>query len=58
MEDEIQSSMEKEAKDEMVIGDFKISAQKGQIEILEIPRLDLRQLTLPLAIEPGENSKG
>jgi len=49
IEDEIKNSLLKEKKEEMITGGFKISIKEGgQIEVTELPPLNLEQLNLPL----------
>lgn len=49
IEDEIRTSLLKEEKEEMIAGEFKVSIKKeGEIEVTEIPPLNLEQLQLPL----------
>ena len=55
LEDEIRKSLLDEGKHEVISGDFKICiSENGQIEISELPPLNLEQLNLPLAIKPEE----
>lgn len=59
LEDEIRNSLLDQGKDEIGSGEFKISIKGGgQIEISELPPLNVEQLNLPLAIEPKEPQKG
>jgi len=59
LEDEIRALLTKEEKSEMITGDFKISIRgDGQIEVTEVPRLNLEQLDLPLVIQPEGPKKG
>ncbi len=59
LEDEIRNSLLREEKDKTIIGEFKISIKgNGQIEITELPILNLEQLKLPLAIVQQELQKG
>ncbi len=49
LEDEIRHALLKEGKQEMISGGFKISIKgDGQIEIKELPVLNLKQMELPL----------
>jgi hypothetical protein len=58
IEDEIKNSLLKEEKEEMITGGFKISIkEEGQIEVTELPPLNLKQLDLPLR-HPEEFGKG
>jgi len=58
LEDEIKTSLLKEEKEEMITGGFKISIKKeGQIEVTELPPINLKQLDLPLK-QPEEFEKG
>jgi hypothetical protein len=58
IEDEIKNSLLKEEKEEMITGEFKISIkEEGQIEVTELPPLNLEQLDLPLR-HPEEFGKG
>lgn len=54
LEDEIRHSLSREGKKEMVSGGFKVSIKKdGQIEIKELPALNLKQMELPLNQSKG-----
>jgi len=58
LEDEIKASLLREEKEEMITGGFKISIkEEGQIEITELPPLNLEQLELPIK-QPEEFEKG
>lgn len=58
LEDEIRQSLLSEGKEETTSGGFKISIQRdGQVEITELPPLNLEQLELPLK-QPEEFEKG
>ena len=57
LEDEIKNSLLKEEKKEMTTGGFKISIkEEGQIEVTELPPMNLEQLELPLR-QPEEFEK-
>lgn len=57
LEDEIKTSLLKEEKKEMTTGGFKISIkEEGQIEVAELPPMNLEQLELPLR-QPEEFEK-
>ena len=59
LEDEIRTLLMKEEKKEMITGDFKISIRgDGQVEVTELPRLNLEQFNLPLVKEPEGPRKG
>ena len=59
LEDEIRVSLLEEGKEEMVAGDFKILMKgNGEVEVTELPSLNLEQLKLPLAIKPEGATKG
>ena len=52
LEDEIRASLLSEGKGEMVIGGLKISInEEGQIEVRELPSVNLKQLDLPFKPE-------
>lgn len=49
IEEEIRHSLMSEGKKEMISGGFKVRVRRdGQIEIKELPPLNLNQLELPL----------
>lgn len=54
VEDDIRHSLLSKGKEEMISGGFKISIQRdGQVEITELPPLNLKQLELPLKQSEG-----
>ena len=59
LEDEIKDFILSDGRDEMISGQFKISIKEGRnLVITEIPQINLRQLTLPLVLQPEESKKG
>ncbi len=51
LEDEIRTFLLEEGKEEMITGGFKISMEDERIKITRLPRLNLKQLRLPLEAE-------
>lgn len=49
LEDEIRSYLLDKEKKEIIIGGFKIAIdEEGQVEVIELPPLNLKQMNLPL----------
>ena len=56
LEDEIRIFLFKEGKEEIMSGRLRISMkEKGQLEIQEVPLLDLDQMELPFNSESGRS---
>ncbi len=59
LEDEIRNSLLDEGKNELISGEFKISIKgDNQIEIIELPPMNFRQLELPLEARHTDHFKG
>jgi len=59
LEAEIRSFLLDHGKGEMVSGGFKISLKEREIEIIELPSANLKQLKLPINIkQPEKLEKG
>ena len=56
LEDEIRIFLFKEGKEEIMSGRLRISMkEKGQLEVQEVPLLDLDQMELPFNSESGRS---
>ena len=59
IENEIRASLLNEEKNQMMTGGFKILMKEdGQIEIIELPPINLEQLDLPLTSHQENPKKG
>jgi len=59
LEGEIRGSLLNQGKEEIISGGYKISVKENdQIEITELPPLNLEQLELPLNTQSEKSKKG